>query len=60
VDEVSIGGWFYLEHMSSEGGVHVYALTIGDALLHICAPKNADRAVTVQFIESGPTVAPQK
>jgi len=53
VDEISIGGWFYLEHMTSEGGVHVYSLTVGNALINICAPKNADRAVTVNVIEGG-------
>lgn len=50
VDEISIGGWFYLELMSDRGEF-VYSLIIGNGdeakRLSIVAPKNASKKVEV-------------
>lgn len=51
VDEVVIGGWFYLEMMSSQGRHFVYNLNIGDAQFSVSIPKDASKPVEVTRVE---------
>lgn len=51
VDEVAIGGWFYLEMMSREGRHFVYNLNIGDTQFSVSVPKDPSKPVEVTRVE---------